>query len=132
MKVVNTNYMPKCDISPHHGDGLYNSPTRRDDAVTGGKWANLCENCFARHGLDTSITERRMQGVQLALIYAVVEVPAEKANLVRLSDLARVLKSHIKVQGYEPVESQWIPDTDTVAEAHNIETKDLWLVEVEP
>lgn len=132
MKDVKVNHVPICDIETCREPGIYNSPTRRDDVTTGGKWANLCEDHFATHGMDTSITECRVQGVQLALVYAVVEVPAEKANLVRLSDLARVLKSHIKVQGYEPVESQWIPDTDTVAEAHNIETKDLWLVEVEP
>lgn len=66
MKRVAVRTMPRCDLSQvdgtgeEHGPGAYNSPTRRGDPLTGGRWANLCWPCFAEHGIDTSVTELRV------------------------------------------------------------------------
>lgn len=65
MKLVAVETMPPCDLAvaadQEHGVGEYNTPTRRDDPLTGGRWANLCAECFEEHGIDTSVTELRVR-----------------------------------------------------------------------
>lgn len=63
MRDVTVSKIPDCDVCPVFGraprSGLYNAPTRPGSGF-GGKWGNLCEEDFAEHGIDTSVTERRV------------------------------------------------------------------------
>lgn len=51
--------LPPCDLCGSPGCGAFNSPTSKAGAG-GGRWANLCGPCFRKHGIDTSVTERRV------------------------------------------------------------------------
>lgn len=65
-KQVYVSEVPPCDVCDMMGDehepGTYNSPmTAEAQAAFGGSWANLCESHFLKHGIDTSVTERRVK-----------------------------------------------------------------------
>jgi hypothetical protein len=71
--------IPDCDVcealeGTQTRLGLYNSPTRRDDEATGGRWANLCAEHFEEHGIDTSVTERRVHYMHPNEVHAVARV----------------------------------------------------------
>ena len=65
MKDVRVAEIPPCSIELMLGDeprpGLYDSPLKTESqALFGASWADLCEEHFEEHGLDTSVTVRRV------------------------------------------------------------------------
>jgi len=71
VEVASRTEIPDCDVCVlidenvsgdglNIRDGIYNAPTHKASPITRGRWANLCEFHFKQHGLDTSVTERRV------------------------------------------------------------------------
>ena len=68
---VTKDQIPDCDVCVIIDDhvagtgeniqaGIYNAPTHKYGQITLGRWANLCEQHFKQHGIDSSVTERRV------------------------------------------------------------------------